>query len=1142
MKLTTASFRGMAPRISNRLLPPEASAQAINARLLNGSLTPWKRPLFGETFSNAGPVRTIFKLDDAWLSFEDDVECARGTILGDTDFRTYITGLDVPRFTTKELAVTQTGGSPPYPIETRPLGVPGPDDVPQLALSVDPGTEGGITIINPGAEEGDDTGWTQTTPDLTVYTNGDIPGINAQSGTKWFYGGTGSSGEYYQSFTADAEGVAVGQNLTLSWYQATGAAGSQAQLGLRFYDSGVNLVGEQFAEMTAPSPANTWAQRSVTFQVPADTVTFRIVMKFLNVGGGVTDAYIDTIALSVASVDYFSDGTDLSTWTLGPQSTRDNAYRTTVQQDIGGVQGSVFVWRSDRATGYIYRRFGYDDAASFRVEWSGRLNYSDAYFQCAVGANGGVGDIISVRQARVEKGSISSYDGGGSGYSTLANFSGPTAINDDWFRVVLAGARSGTGQFALTVTVTNLSTGVVVCDAASTTISSTGDQLLFRYYSGGDNSGQRGYLDDILSSIVPNAPTDSTETTLTSYVYRYVNDFGEASVPSLPSRIIQRASSGVTVTVTTDTTIPTGISLDYGITYKQIYRAATGSAGTVYRFVAEIPLAQADYVDVLDDDELGEVLDSEDWDLPPDDLRYILALPNGIMCGASKNQLCFSVQTRPHAWPVGFRLPTDTNITGLGNIDNAVIVGTKSFVYTASGNSPESYSMSKPGAPHACQSARSFAYLLRVGCVFAGPDGLMAANGATEVQNLTEGIFTREQWQALDPSTITAVSHDDMYFWWYGSTIPETGTGPVDSNVTFDPTRTDDSIDLSNGNLTAYSNEGDPGIYGSSFATVSRTTGRWYWEVVVDVLDTQLDLFVGVIRADAVVTNRFVDVANQPRYAYRATGDRYASGTTSGFASFTVGDVVGVAWDADTDEIWYSKNGAWQSGDPSTGTSPASSGNNPTVEPLRPGIGYDNNVGVAQVTARFSQSQWTYTAPTGFAQLTDGTEVEPVPEVGVGSAGVGGYMLDTRQSGNGLIELSYHAAAAAVDIEQDALNFVLDQYDEPGPAESSDLVIGTNERYVFNAGTINQRYQWDSKLFLLPHPMALQWARVRALDYGDVTISFYADDVLLYSKVVTSNKAFRIRVRSDYSRMTYSVLGTSEVYSVQISDDVDELE
>ena len=61
------------------------------------------------------------------------------------------------------------------------------------------------------------------------------------------------------------------------------------------------------------------------------------------------------------------------------------------------------------------------------------------------------------------------------------------------------------------------------------------------------------------------------------------------------------------------------------------------------------PLATADYTDTIPDSQLGEELESTDWDLPPDDLRYILALPNGIMCGFFANQLCFSAQGRPHA-------------------------------------------------------------------------------------------------------------------------------------------------------------------------------------------------------------------------------------------------------------------------------------------------------------------------------------------------------------------------------------------------------------------------------------------------------------------------------------------------------------
>jgi len=1154
MKIGNFSYRGMAPRISDRLLPNEASAQAINARLLNGSLTSWKRPALVEALQNAGVVRTIFKLDDTWLSFEDEVEVARGTILGDEDFRTYITGLDVPRFTTKALAVTQSGATPPYPFETRPLGVPAPEDAPTLTLSVDQPTEGSITIINPGAEEGDDTGWTQTTPDLTVYENGDIPGIVADTGTFWFYGGTNNSGEYYQSFNADTVNVAPGQNLTLSWRQATGAAGSQAQLGLRFYDAGVNLVGEEFAEMIAPTPANTWVSRSVTARIPADTVTFRIVMKFQNVGGGVTDAYIDTIALQAESLDYSSDGSDLVTWTQSATSTAGNNYRSVVQQDIGGVYGNVFVFRSDQARPYIYRPLGYADSASFRVEFDMRMNYSDSRFHLGLGLNAGIGSILRFQQDGVTKAQISGYGTQPTGITAIQSYS----VGSSWVRVVVLGARSGTNQYTLTITVTNKTTGAIVADAVSTTINLSGGELYFAFQSNADGAGQRGYIDNILSSVVPDDGQGTAETTLTSYIYRYVNDFGEASAPGLPSRIIQRASTGVSVTVTTPTFGPTGYD-DYGITYKQIYRAATGSAGTVYRFVAEIPLAQADYVDVLDDEDLGEVLDSEDWDLPPSDLRYILALPNGIMVGASKNQLCFSVQNRPHAWPVAYRLPTDTDITGLGNIDNAVIIGTKSFVYTASGNSPDSYSMSKPGAPHACQSARSFAYLLRVGCVFAGPDGLMAVNGPTEVQNLTEGIFTREQWQAIDPTTITAVAHDDMYFWWYGNhgaapVIPETGGGATENYVYRDTftgalaaltTHTPDVAPVG----FAYAVNGSTGLEldgtGRVRSTNSAVDGscdstasspalsialEFPWTIkmnataVENVDETVSVLFTGSNLDDEMSVRLRGASAGQVavRTRYGRALAILAEATYTIDAGTLTKDITVVV---DTNTITTTVDGV-ELGVINYAVTMSDVDSIQLLVDSNPGPAYSYMNEVGLISATIPE---TGTVETGV-----------IPETGT-SVG-GGYMLDTRASGNGLIKLSYHASAAAVDIERDSLNMVLDDYSEPGEIQSADLVIGFNELYEFNADTVQQRYQWDSKLFLLPYPMALQWCRVRARDYTDVLISFYADDLLLYTKTVTSNKAFRIRVRQDYSRMTYTINGSSEVYSVQISDDIDELE
>lgn len=44
------------------------------------------------------------------------------------------------------------------------------------------------------------------------------------------------------------------------------------------------------------------------------------------------------------------------------------------------------------------------------------------------------------------------------------------------------------------------------------------------------------------------------------------------------------------------------------------------------------------------------------------------------------------------------------------------------------------------------------------------------------------------------------------------------------------------------------------------------------------------------------------------------------SGTSSGSYSFATGDRIGIAFDPATRKLWFSKNGAWISGDPALGT------------------------------------------------------------------------------------------------------------------------------------------------------------------------------------------------------------------------------
>ena len=134
-KITIDSFRGEAPRLTPRALPPNAAQVAINARLQSGDLESWRGML--ETASLANDAQTIYLLNDAWLSWESDVDVARGPVAGDTTYRVYLTGpdeYDQPRFTNYALATT---GSAPYPVATRPLGVPGPVSEPTLVVGVD---------------------------------------------------------------------------------------------------------------------------------------------------------------------------------------------------------------------------------------------------------------------------------------------------------------------------------------------------------------------------------------------------------------------------------------------------------------------------------------------------------------------------------------------------------------------------------------------------------------------------------------------------------------------------------------------------------------------------------------------------------------------------------------------------------------------------------------------------------------------------------------------------------------------------------------------------------------------------------------------------------------------------------------------
>ena len=300
-------------------------------------------------------------------------------------------------------------------------------------------------------------------------------------------------------------------------------------------------------------------------------------------------------------------------------------------------------------------------------------------------------------------------------------------------------------------------------------------------------------------TIIGTTPLTAAASEATAYVYTLLNDLGEESGPSPASAVITR-NLGYGVNVT----LPASLSqagVDY--TYFQggsayipkvqnaisfnpggpspginLYRLVTSSSGgTQFLLVAsDLPMGQT-YLDIIADSALSEVIPSYftlngvigTWDVPPTNMLGILALPNGIYAGFFGNTICLSAQGIPHAWPLIFQQTVDYPIVGIAAVDAAVMICTEKFPYVFYGQTPDAYSATKVSYPHACASKKSIANVKGAGVAYATFEGLVAIPGTGKEIMLTEQLFTKREWQALNPSSMIAVVNDNRYFCFYSA-------------------------------------------------------------------------------------------------------------------------------------------------------------------------------------------------------------------------------------------------------------------------------------------------------------------------------------------------------------------------------------
>jgi len=216
-------------------------------------------------------------------------------------------------------------------------------------------------------------------------------------------------------------------------------------------------------------------------------------------------------------------------------------------------------------------------------------------------------------------------------------------------------------------------------------------------------------------------------------------------------------------------------------------------------------------------------------------------------------------------------------------------------------------------------------------------------------------------WTANNISVTSGATYDSM------TDVPTLTSEDAANYATWNPLDKDNGISsVTNGNLKVVTN----GSNGSIKSTIAFPSGKWYWEVTSDSVNSGGTQVIGIMPQSQPPTNNMSD-SGKLGYALDAsyTDRKFDNGAATSYGSYTQGNgvVYMLAFDQDAGKLWYGVNGTWlASGAPATGSNPSSSSISTSTAYC---AAVSDNTVSGTFTANFGQRPFAYTPPTDFKSL-----------------------------------------------------------------------------------------------------------------------------------------------------------------------------